>query len=794
MGRTGEKSHSVTPYRIIEKFAKTGKNGKLANFVMIMMFVLAIIASSICVKRYFFNSNVISYDMSSFTIYNGFDSSVSDNSLIITPIENESENTERPMPQTFCADSSNILLSEGEYMVSIAYESDGYNKAYFSAGDSVYEEIMLPAGNQAVSYRFELKQAVEDARLRIFYNEGHYFKVNTMLMESSDPIVSDWILIFALIWAILLSAEMYLKFFLEGNLTKQHLIEIGFVIVVALASIPLIELFTEGIFWGTDTNANNMRIEGVKDALLGGQFPVVIAPSMCNGYGSIEPMMYPSLFLYPFAILRILKVSPVLVYKFAHVIINLFMCSTCYVCVKKITRSCKASAIALITFAFSKYHLMMMGSSDWAYGMGIALIFLFMAIIGIYEIFIGKKEEWPYLTFGMWGLMNSHILSTLMAAGIVAVFTMVYFKKLVKEERLRSLLLAAVTAVPLCLYRIYTFLDAMLSNELNTSSLNIHVYDAHAYTVRKLIERPLTVLAMVMIAVTIVYIVFRMRKLTDRNVFLITSFGIALICFAAMLKYWPWEKVFGIKAFDLLFGYIQYPNRMMQVGLPMFIVVIGMVSARLINEKTIFSKGLLSIILVSVAVISVWSYDNDMKAIKKQDIAFSGKVTGDVVSFPGMCDYAPIDENIESFSGKTPYYSSGDITIDEKSYEKNGVNVFAEVSAKGNGNYVDFPVFGYKGYKCVDEDGKEYKTGIGKHHRLRVYIDDTNGKAVFLKISYKVSWIYYILIVISYASLVAIVTMNRSFLGRIKSRTYYYERLKAIPGVKAILDRREEMV
>ena len=234
----------------------------------------AVVCSIICIYNYINNSNEISYELSSFHTYDGYTSSINNDYLSIFPVNYE-ENA-----GGFCVDSSNTLLSEGDYSVEVSYISDGNNKAYLQAGESVYEELFLPAGEQIISLDFTLNQPVEDARLRIYYNGRGSIHINSMKLKSDKPITSDWIMILALIWIFVAIIFVIRKAYYNNLINKTQIIEMGFVFLISMLSIPYLMLICEGIYWGVDTNIHNMRIEGIKDAIIGGQFPAVIAPSI----------------------------------------------------------------------------------------------------------------------------------------------------------------------------------------------------------------------------------------------------------------------------------------------------------------------------------------------------------------------------------------------------------------------------------------------------------------------------------------------------------------------------------
>ncbi|MDO4187810.1 MAG: hypothetical protein Q4D29_02360 [Lachnospiraceae bacterium] len=729
---------------------------------MVAFILLTLIVSGVfCFTKYAENSHAFDIDLEKFSIADGFVSDVTDGTLRVYADETGEGVNE------FCAESPFILLNKGSYSIGITYYSEGNNLAYIQAGDSVYEEILLPAGEQSVFHEFVLDQPVEDARIKIAYSGASEIVIKTVIIAASKPIVTDWIFVFIIITAIVLAFVILIKLYLCGKIEKKQLLEMAMVVIVAILSIPYLELVSEGIYWGTDTNVQNVRIEGIKDALIGGQFPAIIAPMMCNGHGSVMPIMYPSLFIYPFVFLRLLGVSPVMVYKIAHIVINIFICTACYFCVKKITASEKASSIALVAFAFSKYHLEMVGIRDWTYGMGISLIFVFIVIIGVYEIFEGNRKSWIYLTVGMWGVINSHILSAIFSAFIVAVMLIVYWKKTVSEGRLVYFVYAVLASVPACLYRIYTFLDVFIHNKLNTDVLNRHNYDSWLYSIEKYFTDPVSVLS-VCIAIIAIFVGFIFKnELGEKRRFFLTIMGIDLACILAVSDMKIWHNLLKTRLFDLVFGYIQYPDRMFQIIVPFTAILIGIMVERIKiriesreTEKVRISRALLGVIVAMICITSVWAYIAEITVMKDKEKAFSDRIIGDVISFPGMTDYIPDGENHDSYSsGKTPYYSNESITINSETYKKNGINISCDVINSEGDNYIDFPLFFYNGYVCEDNLGNEYKVGLGEKHRLRVYFEKSS-EPIHVNIKFNIPIIYSILLVFSNLFMVVLIVVQ----------------------------------
>lgn len=103
------------------------------------------------------------------------------------------------------------------------------------------------------------------------------------------------LLIFAMLYIL------YVRFLKKGSRDDNAVIMLVLLGAV-FASYPL---FSGTIGFGHDLNFHLYRIEGIKDGILSGQFPVRIHPTHNNGYGYITASVYPELFLYFPAVLRI---------------------------------------------------------------------------------------------------------------------------------------------------------------------------------------------------------------------------------------------------------------------------------------------------------------------------------------------------------------------------------------------------------------------------------------------------------------------------------------------------------
>ena len=141
--------------------------------------------------------------------------------------------------------------------------------------------------------------------------------------------------------------------------------------ITLLASYPL---FYGMVGPGHDLNFHLYRIEGIKDGLLSGQFPVRLHPTHNNGYGYISSSVYPELFLYFPAFLRLLGASPVMAYHTFLILINAGTAWIMYVCARGISGSRYAGLLASVLYTLSTWRIINLYHRA-AIGAALAMVF-----------------------------------------------------------------------------------------------------------------------------------------------------------------------------------------------------------------------------------------------------------------------------------------------------------------------------------------------------------------------------------------------------------------------------------
>ena len=199
-------------------------------------------------------------------------------------------------------------------------------------------------------------------------------------------------------------------------------------IIVLVSSLPLINDFTQ---YGHDLFHLD-RIENIKDNLLSGNFPVRL--NYCEGKpGVATPIMYPELFLYIPAIMRILGLPLVLSIKIFNILINLSCTLIAYYSVKQITKSNNIGLIFSGIYSLCIYRLENI-YLRFATAEALAMVFIPLVMLGIYHVLCDDEKKWPILVIGITGILQSHIISLFLTGCFLVLFFLFRIKNLNKAR------------------------------------------------------------------------------------------------------------------------------------------------------------------------------------------------------------------------------------------------------------------------------------------------------------------------------------------------------------------------
>ncbi len=185
-------------------------------------------------------------------------------------------------------------------------------------------------------------------------------------------------------------------------------------LIALLVSIMTVFPFIikNGIYNQDDLAFHKMILESYYECVKQLNFFPKIFFNMANGYGYAADLFYPSIFLLPYAIFRLLGFSFTNAYFLYQITISLaaFLCS--YYFFKKISEKFSPSLLFASFYTLSTYRLIDQ-TIRGALGETLVFIFLPIAMLGLFYIFHKKNyEKWYILTIGMVGSILSHFITS----------------------------------------------------------------------------------------------------------------------------------------------------------------------------------------------------------------------------------------------------------------------------------------------------------------------------------------------------------------------------------------------
>ena len=495
-----------------------------------------------------------------------------------------------------------------------------------------------------------------------------------------------------------------------------------------------------------DIHFHLVRIDSIAQGLLNGQFPVRNYGFMNSGYGSATGILYPDLFLYIPAALKLLGVSTSCAYTSFLAIINIAAAFAAYYSVKTITKSSYAAWIAAVIYTFCSWRMenVMLRA---AIGEALGMVFFPIIIAGMYHVLKGDKKKWYILAIGMTGMVNSHILSLFVAAVLCVVLCCVFFKDAVKKDALKAFSKAAAVTILLSVWFVVPFLDmlsedlSMLSSESGFLDPSYQIIPSQLFNVFNLgmggtdnvpiggqMGKSLGVGITVMLFASAAYFIFRKNKKMENEGFMAVLFFAGLMTVWMATTYFPWTALYKITIIKKLVGSIQFSWRFLSVACSIICITGAAATAYFFKnsryEKEVFVL-LLSVSLLSAALYtgSYLSYTQTQQ--KNTEYNWSQE------------DYSYTNTNAAGY--RANLYESDE--FDVISAEKKGLEINMEVEPKViSEGTVRVPLSYYPGFSVRDANGNELEYVKSYNNVLAVVLPAGYSGAVEIRYTGNPAW------------------------------------------------------
>lgn len=517
---------------------------------------------------------------------------------------------------------------------------------------------------------------------------------------------------------------------------KREACKVGIMLVVitAVTGFPYLEKGLCGYL--PDLLYHLLRIEGVKQALQDGCFPVRIYENFFNGYGYGSPLFYPDIFLIFPAGLRLLSVSPLAAWKIFALCITVMASITTYFSMRYIFKDSDYAITITFLLMLSQFYL-----ADLLGRVGISeyLAFCFMPIwlAGIYDFFMLGGKKTYLIGIGFAGLLHSHIIMTFIAL----FFTVIIFGRMlfVKKEnnylfdtgRMKRLIFAAVGTILSVAYYLFPMTEQMfvgggykyqepwayIGNYVQPFSTFFRITGYFNCIAFVGIGLPIIILSIICIF---------LRK--PKNKWAAALFGFGWLIFVGTTSIVPWEKLE-----NTILNMIQFTYRFYPYALLFVIVGIMLILAENLKDNEKRKQISLSLIIVSAVIAGI--VQNQTIHSSEESKLIDGEYLEVNNFYVGAGEWLPIDvsDDIVSLAAATEVRSDIGLSQELDNVGKH----YSFYTDEGAAEYL-IPLIYYKGYKAeiIDESGKSTQLRIDRSDNAQLVVYNDTGINGEIRIKY----------------------------------------------------------
>ncbi|MDR3156838.1 MAG: YfhO family protein [Lactobacillales bacterium] len=261
-----------------------------------------------------------------------------------------------------------------------------------------------------------------------------------------------------------------------SKFVDQHFSLAATLLFVLLSVLIYLPVILSGKFpYGNDGLFHLSRLyELVLGVENGKIFPDISAFTLGERMGGVN-FFYPYISVYPIAILMYF-LGDFYGFVIGLMVVRFFLLFVSYWMMYKFSASKKKSLIFSLVYSFSIYTLVNQIQRG-ALGETLGMVFLPMAVYGIYQILFEDYKEWIWAVLGIIGILYSHVLSVFMLF-VVAVGAMLFLlikkREIVNKKRVLSWLKAGLVICLLSAIFLIPFIEQMkFSHAFATTCYNL---------------------------------------------------------------------------------------------------------------------------------------------------------------------------------------------------------------------------------------------------------------------------------------------------------------------------------
>lgn len=625
------------------------------------------------------------------------------------------------------ASTPQYVMNRGTYTFTLEYAAEEADSVLelWEQGRKLAAWPMDPLRSK-MTEEFTLSKDAKQMQLQVNYSGKGALTIKKLSLMPRTLFYTDTYFFLLIFFLCSLAVWKYWTGDGKKRLTQEQLVDYSVILGVALlATTPMMQTF---LYNGDDLCFHLARLEGLKDGILDGQIPVNIQPEGLGGNGYLNAM-YPYLFLYIGAFLRICRVSLGLSYKVLIFLANLGSAVCAYAAVRSMCRSRRSIILGVVVYTLMPYRFTNIFSRG-DLGETLALVFWPLLIAGLYHVIMGERKYWYFLVIGFSGILQSHILSAAYAAVFCVVTALVWCVKILRERRYIQIFKAVGVTILLNIWYLVPFVYYYFKEDLSTEVLRWSGYFEQSINPSNFTQTlslynkqyfsfGLGLLGCVGIGV-IFLLCERDRKKTERDGFLLYLLVLGVMLAFMTTGYFPSRAMLANSLFHNIATMMQFPWRFLGPASAcfLFVGVIGLSESQILKPH----RNQLFALLVGLnllVIVSVPSDNSHMPYANAQSVASKGhesKMASNIglfYAFEWRIEGAGDDEMALSVV-------TSDIEhVTVKDFRKKGTKAVLVYTADAEGAYIEIPIQGYLGYRAYDENGDRVTIDRGLGARMR---------------------------------------------------------------------------
>ncbi len=680
-----------------------------------------------------------------------------------------------------------ISLKPGVYYVELEYSADVFSAGYCTLYDgNVFTGGLLTNGEHLhanldkTGFHVWLYEGTDTMEVRVSYGGAGAMELQGVTISETDKLWTMALTVILLAFGAVMLILRY-RYYWNRLLDKEQKTVIwGILLITLLASyFPLTGKGLAGI----DLSYHYMRIEGVKDGLLSGQFPVRIEPEWLFGQGFACGIFYCNGLLLIPAVFRLLGFSVVDSCNIYCVVLNFATAYISYYCFRKIFEKRQIGLVcsALYTLSvFRIYKLYYTGD----FGESVAYTFLPLILYGYFRVFTEDSEAkkyrtaWIPLALGYAGVMQTHTLTCIIVGIWTVLICLICVKRILHLPTFLELLKGASAALGLSLWFLGPFLDYYLTQDVHIKNLTARTIQYRGLAPTQLLfyfwrngssisqgyngmqySYPVGVGLVLIVGLVLFLLIWfnrfpKLKILPQDTVADTANTGqadvakglvsyakvgslLAIVMLVMSLNSFPWDRLQGLSEITAPFiSSLEFPARVIGSATAFLIIPFGF--SLWYFDKTEKSKVYWGCVLVAVLGITTTAFF--MSDHMSVNFGYYEVHNEEGMGFGFVSDGEYLMEGtpVSELAFEAPVYPE-DVLLYHYEKEYLVVNMECKNTA-GEERYVDVPMLNYRGYHAFCENGEELQIVNNPKMQIRVLLPAGFDGAVEIRFVSPIWW------------------------------------------------------